>query len=571
MTPVPALHVVPDNKEISALSPAAHVGKRLVAAKLITNDQLQIALHEQRQTGGLLGSVLVRLGFLDESALANVLADRTGLQRVDLQQIVLEPDLFIKLPHAVALRCFAVPLSLNDDILEVAMADPYDVVAMDEIRRHFPRQVDLVPYVASKSEIVSVLEDYYGFAGSLDSILDELEQETASADSAHPVVRLVNTLLGDAVRQGASDVHLEPENNLVRVRYRLDGVLEQVREIHRSHWPALSQRLKLMSGMNIAEQHEIQDGRFDLTYNGRRIDFRVALMPTVWGENIVVRILDQRRALLPLHALGFSSAGLETLAQIAERPEGITLVTGPTGSGKTTTLYSILNRLSHTEVNIATLEEPVEYELNLIRQTSIVEEQGISFAAGVRAVLRQDPDIIFIGEIRDGDTAQMALRAAMTGHQVFATLHCNDVWSAVPRLVDLGLNPRVLAGHVNGIIAQRLVRKLCPHCKVVGPASAEECRVLRCDPAAPPRIAVPIGCPQCRKTGRQGRTVISEILRLTPEIDDLMMKESGRVVLGELSRQQGFVSLQQDGIARVLHQEIALADLRRAVDMGRGV
>ena len=547
------------------------VGEKLVSADIISRDQLQIALHEQKRSGEMLGTTLVRLGFLTEEALTTVLAARTGLEQINLHNIVLDTDLFQRLPRAVAQRCRTIPLSLEDDVLEIAMADPYDIMAMDEIRRHFPRQISLVPYVANETDIIGVIEDYYGFANSLDGILDELEGADASTETDHPIVRLVNTLLGDAVKRGASDVHLEPESNLVRVRYRMDGVLQQIRELHLSHWPALSQRIKLMAELNIADQRSVQDGRLSLSYGGHNIDFRVAIMPTVWGENIVVRILDKRRALMPIGSLGFSSNTIDVLARIMEKPQGITLVTGPTGSGKTTTLYSIMNKLNSREVNIATLEEPVEYQMNAIRQTSIVEEQGLDFAAGVRAVLRQDPDIIFIGEIRDNDTAQMALRAAMTGHQVFATIHCNDVWGAVPRMIDLGVNPKVLSGHISGIISQRLVRKLCPHCKIECPASEDDCRIMRCDASNPPTVAIPVGCEHCDNTGRKGRTVVAEVICVTPEIDDMIMGECGRVSLRKQAEKQGFSSIQADGIERVLKHEIALADLRRAVDLSGGI
>jgi len=556
-----------------ALPPLA-VGERLVEMGAITPDQLQIALHEQRQSGQMLGSVLVKLGFLDEATLASLLAARTGLESIDLKKVVPDPAILKRLPRAVAERCRAIPLRLEESSLEIATADPYDIVAMDEIRRHFPRQIELAPRVASPADIDDAIEHYYGFTSSLDGILRELEtgqtEEPAEGGYQHPVVRLVNRLLFDAVKRGASDIHLEPENTFVRVRNRIDGRLHQIRALHRAHWTALSHRLKIMAGMNIADTRSIQDGRFQMQIGGGDVDFRVAIMPTVWGENISVRLLDHRRSLLPLTDLGFNPGVLAFLRQIMERPQGITLVTGPTGSGKTTTLYSILRQISTTEVNIATLEEPVEYQLGLIRQTAVQESQGLTFGAGIRGVLRMDPDIIFIGEVRDPDTAQMALRAAMTGHQIYSTLHCNDVLGAVPRLIDLGLSPRVIAGNISGIIAQRLVRKLCPHCKKTRRASPEECRVLRADPGKPPLIAHPAGCDVCAHTGTHGRTVIAEALNVTPEMDDMIAAETGRVAMLKLAREQGFQSMQEDGIARVLAGEIALSDLRRAVDMTRG-
>lgn len=565
---------LPDKKTLTH-GTTAPVGSRLVDQGIITRDQLRIALYEQRQSGQMLGAVLVKLGFLDEAVLSAVLAAHAGLEPVELKQTPPDPALLRKLPKAVATRCMAIPLSLDGLQLGIAMADPYDIVAMDTIRRHFPRNVELIPHVASKADIEDAIDRYYGFTLSLDDVLGELETGKQPAVPAgdgyeHPVVRLVNMLLSDAVRRRASDVHLEPENSFVRVRYRIDGRLHQVRALHLMHWPALSHRLKIMAGMNIADKRSIQDGRFQMQIAGGDVDFRVAIMPTVWGENIVVRILDHRRSLLPLTDLGFDERSIATLKLVMERPQGITLVTGPTGSGKTTTLYSILRQLSTEDVNIATLEEPVEYQLNLIRQTAVHEAQGLGFAAGVRGVLRMDPDIIFIGEIRDGDTAQMALRAAMTGHQVYSTLHCNDAASALPRLVDLGLNPRLLAGNLTSVIAQRLVRKLCPHCKRRRPATLDECRLLGADPGTPPSLAEAAGCESCSHTGTHGRTVIAEILRITPELDDMISAGAGSLAMIRQASRDGFQTMQKNGIARVLAGDSALDDLRRAVDMTRG-
>jgi type II secretory ATPase GspE/PulE/Tfp pilus assembly ATPase PilB-like protein len=384
-------------------------------------------------------------------------------------------------------------------------------------------------------------------------------------------VRLVDLILADGVRRGASDIHLEPESAYVRLRYRIDGVMQQIRILHRSHWPELSHRLKIMAGMNIADTRSLQDGRFDRTIGGAAIDFRAAVMPTVQGENIVVRILDHRRALLSLEKLGFNAHALTQLDQLLQRPEGILLVTGPTGSGKTTSLYAMLTKIRSPDVNIMTLEEPVEYQFELIRQTSVQEERGLGFAEGVRGILRQAPDIIFIGEVRDPDTAQMALRASMTGHQVFSTLHCNDALGALPRLIDLGLTPRMLSGNITGVIAQHLVRKLCHHCRTMRPATDDERRMLRCEAASrpTPMVGEAKGCSYCHGTGRRGRMVIAEILRVTPELDELIAADASRSVVRRQMRVDGFQSMAEDGIAKVLAGDIALADLRRAVDLTR--
>lgn len=552
------------------------IGEKLLELNLVTPDQLQIALHEQYRNGRMLGNTLVRLGFLSETSLAMVLAERSGFKSIDLRNTRLDPSLLQKVPKAVAERCHAVPVSLCGGTLELAMADPYDVVAMDEIRRYFPGALNLEPRVAAAAEIAEIIGHYSGFAASLDLILKEIETGSASVASngeswRHPIVRLVDTILLDAVRQHASDIHLEPENNFIRVRYRIDGVMRQIRALHRAHWSELSHRLKIMAGMNIADTRSLQDGRFHLQTGGTDVDFRMAVMPTVQGENIVIRVLDHRHALLPLEKLGFPNDARVQLDRVLERPEGIVLVTGPTGCGKTTTLYAMLSKISGVDVNIMTLEEPVEYRFDLIRQTAVRERQGLGFAEGVRGILRQDPDIIFIGEVRDGDTAQMALRAAMTGHQVFSTLHCNDALGAMPRLVDLGLHPRMLASHVGGIVAQRLVRTLCPHCKDLRPASAEERKVLRILPEKTEAIAIghPAGCEHCRGIGYRGRVAIIEVLRVTPAFDELIAADAPRSALYRQARTDGLRTMAEDGIAKVLAGEISLDGLRQSIDVMR--
>lgn len=564
-------------EEESLLAPAPpprplRIGEKLMEMGALSRDQLHIALHEQKTNPAMLGAVLARLGFISQDTLAVVLAAQAGVEPVDLSKAILDPLLLRRLPKKSAERCLAIPLRLTARKLEIAMADPFDIVAMDEIKRHFPRFIELAPRVASKEIILSILAHQYDMTASIDEILKELEtgeSESETDSYEHPVIRLVDLILFDAARRGASDIHFEPENTFVRLRYRLDGTLRQIRALHKTHWPALSHRIKIMSGMNIAETRSIQDGRFHLQIGGGDVDFRVAVMPTVWGETIALRLLDHRRSLLSLEALGYSEKAEKALRSIADRPQGITLVTGPTGSGKTTTLYSLLRYLSSLDVHIATLEEPVEFQLDLIRQTAIQDSQGLDFAAGVRGLLRMDPDILFIGEVRDNETAQMALRSAMTGHQVYSTLHCNEALGALPRLIDLSLSPRILAGNLSGLIAQRLVRKLCPHCKRRKRASEEETKLLRGDPALPPMIADAEGCVACDYTGRKGRTVIAEILPISPALDDLIAADAPRSALLAQARAEGFISMQEDGVSKVLAGEISLSDLRRAVDMTR--
>lgn len=571
------------------------VGESLLRNGEISSDQLNVALHEQQRncasTGKMLGSILVELGFLDDSSLANVLAERTGFPSIDLKATLVDASLLQDFPLDVARRCRAVPVRQDGEVLEVAIADPYDLVAMDELRSHVPQGVQVAPLVAAEADILEAINHYGASATLLDDIVQELETGSSARHSkqetwTHPIVRLVDAVLADGVRRGASDIHLEPESAYVRLRYRIDGVMQQIRIFHRAHWPEISHRVKIMASMNIADTRSLQDGRFDCVIGGATIDFRAAVMPTVQGENIVIRILDHRRALLSLEKLGFNAQAMSELDKLLQRPEGIILVTGPTGSGKTTSLYAMLTKIRSPDINIVTLEEPVEYQFEMIRQTSVQHERGLSFAEGVRGLLRQAPDIIFIGEVRDPDTAQMALRASMTGHQVFSTLHCNDALGALPRLLDLGMTPRMLSGNVIGVIAQRLVRKLCPRCRVMRAATQDESRAMSCTrPVASSGrqgfaekqaafvsaeiVGEAKGCGFCYGTGRRGRMVISEILRVTPELDELIAADAPRSVLRKQMRADGFQSMAEDGLAKVRAGEIALADLCRAVDLTR--
>ncbi|MFA6279653.1 MAG: GspE/PulE family protein [Bdellovibrionales bacterium] len=547
-------------------------GERLVREKIITPDQLHIALHEQAKTRLMLGATLIGLGFLDQESLAKALARHAGVSFLPLDAIA--PDLALLenfSPHQVR-RAKALPLSLTGKTLTVALADPFDLVAIDEVHRAFPLATTLSLCVSSQASLDAFLDSLTARADSLYDLLHEIESTAspAKAEAEHPVIRLVDHLLAEAIRQGASDIHFEPEESFVRVRYRIDGRLRQIRAIHLTHWPALSHRLKIMAGMNIADTRSIQDGRFQKQQGDSVVDCRVAIMPTVWGETIVVRLLDHKKSLLPLESLGYSAATLVRLQAMTDKPQGITLVTGPTGSGKTTTLYSMLKKISTPDVHIATLEEPVEYQLELIRQTSLTDGQNLDFAAGVRGILRMDPDIILIGEIRDPETAQMALRAAMTGHQVYTTLHSNDALGTLPRLIDLGLNPRVLSGNLSGLIAQRLVRTLCPHCRHEREATPEEQGLFSAFCLDAPQLTEAEGCEACGHTGRMGRSVIAEALPITPALDDLIAAKAPRAALLDAARRESFVTMQQDGLRRVMTGDIALDDLRRAVDLTRG-
>jgi type II secretory ATPase GspE/PulE/Tfp pilus assembly ATPase PilB-like protein len=399
----------------------------------------------------------------------------------------------------------------------------------------------------------------------------EIDYQSLEAESdaySQPVVRLVNALLSDAVKRGASDIHFEPEHDFLRIRYRVDGVLRQIRSLHRNYWAAIAVRLKVISGMNIAEMRAPQDGRVSLQVSGHAVDFRVSSMPTTHGENIVLRVLDRQKGIVALNELGLSEEALAVLRLMMARPEGIILVTGPTGSGKTTALYSMLNHLNTEQVNIMTLEDPVEYPMEMIRQTSVNEAVKLDFANGVRTMMRQDPDIILVGEIRDSDTAEMAFRAAMTGHQVFSTLHTNSAVGAIPRLTDTGIPPDIMAGNIIGVMGQRLIRKLCVHCK----EAYEPPRVMRAllgmkVGSEMPPVYRPVGCAHCDHTGYKGRLAIAEVLKFDHEVDELVARRATTREILNLAVAKGFITLADDGVRRVLEGVTSLDEVSRVLDL----
>lgn len=552
------------------------IGERLVAEGMITEDQLNVALQEKKVSGKLLGEVLVDLGFINEDALTAFLAKSSGFDVFDHKHTLIDGDALALMDKQTALKYQVLPVSINREEIVIAMADPYDLMAMDALRRMVPKGVMIKTQVATPSVLSEAIDAAYGYASSINAILKELEEgkaqdlTTVKENEAymHPIVRLVNALVFDAVKLGVSDLHFEPEENFVRLRYRLDGVLYTAQILHKQHWSAISQRIKIICNMNIADKLAPQDGRFNLSVGGREADFRVSSLPTVHGENIVMRVLDQSQNIIPLARLGFSPTNLEIIRTAQKRPEGVIIVTGPTGSGKSTSLYSMINEINNVEVNIQTLEDPVEYSLPMIRQTAI-REGILDFADGIRAMLRQDPDIIFIGEIRDGITAEMALKAAMTGHQVYTTLHTNDSFGAIPRLLDLGLKPGMIAGAIIAIFAQRLVRKVCSECRVAHTPDAEECKILKVDPASPPTIfkAKQGGCQTCKGQGYKGRISIAEILLMDDDLDAVIANNGSKADLKAAAMEKGFKNMKDDGILKVLEGITTLESLATAVDL----
>ncbi len=556
------------------------IGESLIEKGLISIDQLQIALKVQRDSDGqsMIGAVLVEMGFITESALGEILTESTGIKQFDPKNTIIDQNLIKQIPKDIAVRFRAVPILLEHESIYVAMTDIYNVLAVDRIQRYFPKRFKMVLVHCSESDLSDIIDNYYDYELSIDGILREMESMSenpeelvkisAEQDSyTNPTVRLIDALLVDAIRDGASDIHFEPEGAFVRIRYRVDGKLILVRSFHKDYWQAILVRIKIISNINITESRNPMDGRITLTILGRQIDFRVATQPTIHGDNVVMRVLDKKKALLPMEKLGFSEANVKTLTKALKRPEGIIVVTGPTGSGKTTTLYSILNYINSPDVNIMTLEDPVEYQLSMIRQSNIRAGSGMDFVGGIKSIMRQDPDIIFVGEVRDEDTATMALRAAMTGHQVFTSLHTNDAIGAIPRFVDIGVKPQMLAGSIIACVAQRLARKLCESCKVEITATPENCSIMGLDPKNPPNIYQHKGCDKCGGTGYKGRIAISEIVLVDDVLDDLIAHEATRAeMLGHIAK-KGFIPMSEDGITKILAGTLDLDELIRTIDM----
>ena len=562
-------------------SPATHrlpLGQILIAQGVISEDQLRIALLEQTKCNLPVGKLLVSLGFVSEATLRDALGESLGKKSVDLAHAIVDPGALGMVPRDLAKRHRFLPLDYDREQrrLTIAIADVNDIVALDKIRAFAPGKIDIETVIAGESEISHAIDQYYGHELSIDGILNEIETgeidyralAVSSDEYSQPVVRLINALMTDAVKREASDIHFEPEQNFLRIRYRIDGILRQIRALHKSYWPAMAVRIKVMSNMNIAEARAPQDGRISLNISGRPVDFRVSAQPTIHGENIVLRILDRQKGLVPLDKLGLAEDQLHLLKLMIARPEGIILVTGPTGSGKTTTLYSVLNHINAEAINIMTLEDPVEYPLAMIRQTSVAEAAKLDFANGVRSMMRQDPDVILVGEIRDRDTADMAFRAAMTGHQVYSTLHTNSAFGSIPRLLDIGILPDILSGNVIGMVAQRLVRRLCPHCKQPYQPEPHELRLLGTAAGRqPPTVYRASGCDLCDFQGYRGRHAIMELVRMDGDLDELVARRATLREIRNAATAKGFRPLADDGLRRVLDGSTSLEEVARVVDL----
>ena len=540
------------------------LGEILLREGLITQEQLRKALLEQKNSGMRLGYTLVKLGFIEETEVSKMLARQYRMPAVDLSRFEVDAKILKLIPPDIATKYTVLPLKREGRTLTVAIADPNNVTAIEDIK--FITRCDVFPVIAGEYTLRNAIERYYQQSDAqlqsllksveadedLEVVEDQEDEDVKAQDLADdaPVVKLINGLLTDAVKRGASDIHIEPFEHEMRVRYRVDGALQEVMKPPIKMRAALTSRVKIMAQLNIAERRVPQDGRIKLKMGARVIDFRVSTLPVLFGEKIVLRILDKGNLTLDLKTFGFEPKAEESLLRAIENPYGMVLVTGPTGSGKTTTLYSALSRINQIDVNIMTAEDPVEYNLLGINQVLVRNDVGMTFAAALKAFLRQDPNIIMVGEIRDLETGSIAIKAALTGHLVLSTLHTNDAPSTITRMVDMGIEPFNVASAVNLIAAQRLVRRICKECKQQHEYTPEEMHAFAIDKKEGPFFKG-AGCDTCAGTGYRGRQGLYEVMALTSPLRREILKGASTEELRDLAVKEGMLTLRMDGMLKV--------------------
>jgi type IV pilus assembly protein PilB len=551
------------------------LGDILLENGLVSGTQLNTAYEEHQRSGRSLGRVLVEQGVLSESQLVAALATQIGLRFVDLSDFAVDGSAVSRVPNAVCRRYTVLPVGYEDGKLLVAMADPANVFAIDDIRSL--TGMDVKPAVATRADVLAAINRFHRADSELDDLTmtltgaddlaDDLSNVSEVVEDA-PVVKFVNLLITQAIQDRASDIHIEPTERDLRVRFRIDGVLHEVMRSPKNIQSGVTSRLKIMAEINIAERRIPQDGRLSVTTNGKKVDLRVATLPTVWGEKVVMRILDNSTAMLNLSDLGFSQANYDRYSKSFTKPYGMLLVTGPTGSGKSTTLYATLNIVNSPDKNVITVEDPVEYRLAGINQVQTNVKAGLTFASALRSILRSDPDIVLIGEIRDHETAQIAIEAALTGHLVLSTLHTNDAPSAISRLIEMGVEPFLVGSALDCVLAQRLARRLCPKCKeayVPTPEALITARYPWEDGQPLPTLYRPAGCSACSKTGYKGRLALHEVMAVTEQIERLAVERASAEAIGKVAREQGMALLRDDGLVKVTEGVTSLEEIFRVV------
>ncbi|MBS3763983.1 MAG: Flp pilus assembly complex ATPase component TadA [Planctomycetes bacterium] len=559
------------------------LGRILKDMDLVTESQIQEALAVQNDRGGAIGGILVQLGYIDEDDLTIALAKQSGMEVVDLEAIEIPNDVINRVSSAIAHSYRIVPIRFENGVLTVALADPTNLKTLDDLR--FLLNCEIAGAASNEKAVNMALDNYYSAEEDVEGILEELGDEFGDveeiggdesesidlqsleemAESA-PVRRLLNLVLLQAIQDRASDIHFEPFEDEFKIRYRVDGVLYEMVPPPRHLHVAIATRIKAMSGMNIAERRRPQDGRVELNISGNPVDLRISTLPTMFGESIVCRVLDRRQVALDLDKIGLRTDDMEEVQKLINKPHGIVLCTGPTGCGKTTTLYSILRELNQVGIKILTAEDPVEYDIEGIMQMEIKNDIGVTFAGSLRRFLRQDPDIILIGEIRDLDTAQIAVQASLTGHVVFSTSHTNDGATAITRLIDLGLEPYLINATLEGIIAQRLVRKICTNCKELYEPSAEHLLQVGLKPedVEGKEFYRGRGCQVCNNIGYKGRLGVFEIVRMNDELRELMMTGASTGELRACARKYGARSLRDSGLLAVYDGKTTIEEVARA-------
>ncbi|MCM8779009.1 MAG: Flp pilus assembly complex ATPase component TadA [Candidatus Omnitrophica bacterium] len=543
------------------------LGEILLEKGYISRENLATALAEQKKTGARLGQILLKLGFVTEKQLATCISQQLNLPLVDLDTEPIDKKALSALKEDFCIKHKLIPLNLENGVLKVAMADPLDVNAIDELAKQTGYKIETV--VSYERQIVQAIDKYYGHYSPVDKIISELEQKaelkaeeveleeerkdiTSIEEAAQqaPIVNLVNTVLATGIKLHSSDIHIEPQADFVRVRYRVDGILQEGAKLPKETELPVISRIKIMSKLDIAERRIPQDGRIKVKIGHEEVDMRVATLPVLYGEKVVMRIIDTSRVYVDLAKIGFQAETLARYEKLISRPHGIILVTGPTGCGKTSTLYASLNKINSPEKNIVTIEDPIEFPLPGINQVQINPKAGLTFASGLRAFLRQDPNIIMVGEIRDRETAEIAVHAALTGHLVFSTLHTNDAPGALTRLIDMGMEPFLVSSSVIGVLAQRLVRLICPECKEEYKPPVSLLEQLGMGKSNDLKFFRGKGCLTCRQTGYLGRTGIFELLVMNEEMAELVVAKSPSRDIRKVALKNGMESLRDDGIRK---------------------
>ena len=546
----------------------------LIKKGIVSKQQFESAREESKNKGLPINKVLISKGIVKEKDIASVISERLGIPFMDLSDYLIDADVIKLVPESIAQRYKLIPLFKIGQTLTVAMADPQDINAMDQVRLKSGCEIDAV--LATETDIKNAMDQYYGTSGGVEEVIKQMNEVKRSAPVAPasdkelakmaedaPVVKLVNMIIIQAVTEKASDIHIEPDEKVLRVRYRVDGILHEVPKPPKDLEAAIISRVKVLASMDIAERRKPQDGRIMMKMQGKDIDMRVSCFPTVYGENIVIRLLDKTSLLLGLSELGMRPEMHKAFDKIIRKPFGIMLVTGPTGSGKTTTLYAALNTINSEEKNIITIEDPVEYQISMIRQTQVNPKAELTFASGLRSILRQDPDVIMVGEIRDSETAEIATQAALTGHLVFSTLHTNDASGAITRLADMGIEPFLISDAVIGVLAQRLVRVICPKCKeklVPTDATLKDLKLKRSDDLA---LYHGKGCAKCKDTGYVGRVGIYELLIIDDELRKLIIAKAPADQIKAKAVELGMKTLYEDGIVKALEGITSVEEVLR--------